>query len=154
MAPSRQCLVNVFPNRWIFFMSRCLDYRVDNTCFHIFPVPKHQLRQSVAFFTSGRLHWSVKTSSSRRTSCTSNHLLGFCKIALHFEPNQNIIWFARTVQSDISLLFLFLNEKCAWGHRVLFASTELYLFYYSFPICYIMEIIMIEHVPASKETVK
>lgn len=109
---------------WIFGYEK----KSENDFIHIFQfrtnrIPKHQPSQSVAFFTSGRLNWSVEMASSWHTGGTSKHLLR-CRqdcFALWGKQKYNLV--ARGVQSDI-----FLWDKGAWGHKVLFASTELDLF--------------------------
>lgn len=45
------------------------------------------------------------------------------KIVLHFEANKNIIW----LHTEYNLISL-CEIRGAWGHKVLFASTELDLF--------------------------
>lgn len=75
------------------------------------------------FLTRGRLNSGAEMASSSHTSTTSKdsfRCLQDC-FALWGKQKYNLV--AHSVQSDILLW-----DKAAWGHKVLFVSTELDLF--------------------------
>lgn len=120
------CTLHLISCRWIYFFIWMFGFKKGQLLFQYVTefsavhktsqIFLHWLSQTVAFFTSERLNWSIEMTLYERVfRCLQD--------CFALRGKQTLV--AHNVQSDIALW-----DKGVWGHKVLFALTELDLFYH------------------------